>query len=63
MTLSRKGTRESMELEKWQIEEIKRGLDEADRGEFASDAEVEQSLKRLMRWRPTGERLRANEKR
>jgi len=54
MPVSRKGTRESIELEKWQIEEIKKGLGEADRGEFASDEEVEQSLKRLTRWHPTG---------
>jgi predicted transcriptional regulator len=29
-----------VESEAWQIEEIKRGLAEADAGEFASDAEV-----------------------
>ncbi len=29
-----------MESEAWRIEEIKRGLAEADAGEFASDAEV-----------------------
>jgi RHH-type transcriptional regulator, rel operon repressor / antitoxin RelB len=49
MPLSGKGTRESVELEEWQIEEIKKGLDEADRGEFASDEEVEQLLKRWTR--------------
>ncbi len=41
-------------LAQWQIEEIKKGLDEADRGEFASEQEVEQLLKRLTRWRPAG---------
>jgi predicted transcriptional regulator len=40
-------------LERWRIEEIKKGLDEADRGEFASDEEVEQVLKRWTRPRPT----------
>ena len=30
-----------VESEAWQIEEIKRGLAEADAGEFATDAEVE----------------------
>jgi predicted transcriptional regulator len=43
-------------LERWQIEEIKKGLEEADRGEFASDEEVQQTLKRLMRVRRTGNR-------
>jgi predicted transcriptional regulator len=54
MTFSRKGTREFRDLEQWQIEEIEKGIAEADRGEFASDKEVEQSLKRLTRWRPAG---------
>ncbi len=54
MPVSRKGTRESIELEKWQIEEIKKALDEADRGEFASDEEVELVLKRWTHGRPTG---------
>ena len=40
-------------LAQWQIEEIKKALDEADRGEFASEEEVEQTLKRWMRVRPT----------
>ncbi len=54
MRLSRKGTREFEVLGQWQIEEIKKGLDEADRNGFASDEEVAQLLKRLTRWRPTG---------
>jgi predicted transcriptional regulator len=41
------------DVEQWQIEEIKKGLEEADRGEFASDEEVQRTLKRLMRVRPT----------
>jgi len=54
MTLSEKETRELDDLEQWQIEEIEKGIDEADRGEFASDEEVEEVLKRWMRSRPTG---------
>jgi predicted transcriptional regulator len=54
MPLSGKGTRESAELEEWQIEEIKKGLATADRGEFASDEEVEQTLKRWTRGQSTG---------
>ena len=53
MPFSRKEARELSDLEKWQIEEIKKALDEADRGEFASEEEVEQTLKRWMRVRPT----------
>jgi predicted transcriptional regulator len=51
MTPLREETRELSDLERWQIEEIKKGLEEADRGEFASDEEVEQTLKRWTRWR------------
>jgi len=54
MTLSKKESRELSDLERWQIEEIKKGIAEADRGEFASDEEVEQVLKRWMRWHTTG---------
>lgn len=38
-----------VELNAWQIEEIKKGLEEADRGDFATDAEVERSVKRWTR--------------
>jgi predicted transcriptional regulator len=54
MPLSRKETREFVALGQWQIEEVTKGLDEADRNEFANNEEVEQSLKRLTRVRPTG---------
>jgi RHH-type transcriptional regulator, rel operon repressor / antitoxin RelB len=57
MTLSRKGTREFRDLERWQIEEIEKAIAEADRGEFASDEEVEQVLKRLMGRRAHGRSL------
>jgi predicted transcriptional regulator len=49
-----KETRELSDLERWQIKEIEQGLEEANRGEFASDEEVEETLKRLTQWRPTG---------
>ena len=56
MSLSEEEARGLDDLERWQIEEIKKGLEEADRGEFASDEEVQQTLNRLMRVRPTGNR-------
>jgi predicted transcriptional regulator len=46
---------ELSDLERWQIEEIKKSLEEADRGEFASDEEVEEVLKRWMPWRTKGD--------
>ena len=49
-----KETRESEDLDQWQLEEIKKGLDEADRGDFVSDEEVKETLKRLTRVRPAG---------
>jgi predicted transcriptional regulator len=54
MPPSRKEARELDALAQWQIEEIKKGLEEADRGEFASDEEVEQVLKRWTRGQATG---------
>ena len=36
-----------MGLNEWQIGEIKKAIAEADRGDFAGDKQVEQSLKRL----------------
>jgi predicted transcriptional regulator len=38
-----------IKLHAWQIEEIKKGLAEADRGEFASEAEVEAMFDELTR--------------
>ena len=40
---------EFVALNEWQIGEIKKAVGEADRGEFASDSQVQQSLKRWMR--------------
>jgi RHH-type transcriptional regulator, rel operon repressor / antitoxin RelB len=41
-----------VESEAWQIEEIKRGLAEADAGEFASEAEVEVIFEKWRRVNP-----------
>ncbi|MGA7558842.1 MAG: hypothetical protein WCF61_16755 [Terriglobales bacterium] len=49
-----KDNAELNDVERWQIEEIKKGLEEADRGEFASDEEVDEVLKRWMPWRAKG---------
>jgi predicted transcriptional regulator len=35
------------DIERWQLEEIKKGLEEADRGEFVSHEEVQKTLDRL----------------
>jgi predicted transcriptional regulator len=41
--------RSSVALNKWQIEEIQKGIDEADRSEFASAKQVTRALKRWTR--------------
>jgi len=38
-----------LETQAWQLEQIRAGVEEADRGEFASDDEVKRALSR---WRP-----------
>ena len=35
-----------IEIEAWQIQDIKQGIDEADRGEFASDDDVNSFFKK-----------------
>ena len=40
---------EFVSLNEWQIAQIKKAIDAADRGEFASDEEVEKKLKRWTR--------------
>ena len=40
---------EFVTVNEWQINEIKKGIAEADAGDFASDQEVQQVLKRWMR--------------
>ena len=52
MPQPRKTSFEVEELERWQIEQIEKGIAEADRGEIASDEEVEQVLKRWTHRRP-----------
>jgi predicted transcriptional regulator len=56
MLFSRKEGRKLSDVEQWQIEEIKKGIAEVDRGDFASDVEVETVLKRWMLPGPTGNR-------
>jgi predicted transcriptional regulator len=41
--------REYVELNNWQIEETKKALAEADRGDFASDADVQRTMKKWTR--------------
>ncbi|HWY59044.1 MAG TPA: CopG family ribbon-helix-helix protein [Terriglobales bacterium] len=41
--------REYVALNEWQIEEIKKGLAEADQGEFATEKDVERTLKKWTR--------------
>ncbi|MGC2152121.1 MAG: CopG family ribbon-helix-helix protein [Terriglobales bacterium] len=40
---------EYVSVNEWQIAEIKKGLAEADAGDFASDEEMQQTLRRLTR--------------
>ena len=41
--------REYLSVNEWQIEQIKKGLEEAERGDFASDKEVAKVLKKWKR--------------
>jgi predicted transcriptional regulator len=41
--------REYVALNEWQIEEIKKGLREADAGDFATDEEMEQTIGKWVR--------------
>jgi RHH-type transcriptional regulator, rel operon repressor / antitoxin RelB len=43
---------EFVTLNEWQISEIKKALAEADRGDFASDKQVQQTLRRWIRRAP-----------
>ncbi len=40
---------EYVSVNEWQINEIKKGLAEADAGDFASDQEMQQTIRRLTR--------------
>ena len=44
-----KATQNDIALNEWQIAEITKGLAEAERGNFASDEEVEQTLRKWVR--------------
>ena len=44
--LAAEAIREFVSLNEWQIEEIKKGLREADAGNFATDEEVEEVFKK-----------------
>lgn len=44
--LAAEAIREYVSLNEWQIEEIRKGLEEADRGDFASTGEVEKVMKK-----------------
>ena len=41
--------KEFVSVNEWQINEIKKGLAEADAGDFASDEEMQQTIRRLTR--------------
>jgi predicted transcriptional regulator len=47
--LAAEAIREYVALNEWQVEEIKKGIQEADRGEFATEKELQQALKRWTR--------------
>jgi RHH-type transcriptional regulator, rel operon repressor / antitoxin RelB len=47
--LAAEAIREYVELNAWQIAEIQKGLAEAERGEFASDGEVQRIAKKWAR--------------
>jgi len=47
--LAAEAIREYVALNSWQIEEIHKGLTEAERGEFASEGEVERLAKKWTR--------------
>jgi RHH-type transcriptional regulator, rel operon repressor / antitoxin RelB len=47
--LAAEAIREYVSLNEWQIGEIEKGLDEADRGDFASEKEVQQTMSKWTR--------------
>ena len=44
-----KAIQEYVSVNEWQIAEIKKGLAEADAGDFATDEEMQQTIRRLTR--------------
>lgn len=49
--LAAEAIREYVDVNEWQVEEIKKGLAEADAGDFASDEEVAKTIAKLTRRR------------
>lgn len=49
--LAAEAIREYVDVNEWQVEEIKKGVAEADAGDFASDEEAEKTIARLTRRR------------
>lgn len=47
--LAAEAIREYVALNQWQIEETQRAIEEADRGEFATDEEVRQTMRKWTR--------------
>jgi RHH-type rel operon transcriptional repressor/antitoxin RelB len=47
--LAAEAIREYISLNEWQIEEIRKAIGEADRGEFATDKEVRQVMRKWTR--------------
>ena len=47
--LAAEAIREYVSLNEWQIGEIKKGIEEANRGDFASEREVRRSMKKWTR--------------
>ena len=49
--LAAEAIREYVDINEWQVQEIKKGLAEADAGDFATDEEVENAIAKLTRRR------------
>ena len=47
--LAAEAIREYIDINEWQIAEIKKGLEEADRGDFATDEELQQVIDKWTR--------------
>jgi RHH-type transcriptional regulator, rel operon repressor / antitoxin RelB len=47
--LASEAIREYVTLNDWQVGEVKKGLAEADRGEFATEQEVQRAMKKWIR--------------
>ena len=47
--LAAEAIREYVDVNEWQIEEIKKGIEEADRGDFATDEELQKVIDKWTR--------------